>query len=135
MSDNIITIPAIALRGMTILPGIVAHFDVSRERSIKAVEVAMMGEQKLFLVTQKNIEADDPQIDEMYQVGIIAKVKQVVKMQNGVVRILVEGELRASLSGLVAQSEYLLAEVIVMGEDTETKSRLSSINCSKVWQP
>lgn len=119
MSDNIITIPAIALRGMTILPGIVAHFDVSRERSIKAVEVAMMGEQKLFLVTQKNIEADDPQIDEMYQVGIIAKVKQVVKMQNGVVRILVEGELRASLSGLVAQSEYLLAEVIVMGEDTE----------------
>lgn len=120
MSDNIITIPAIALRGMTILPGIVAHFDVSRERSIKAVEVAMMGEQKLFLVTQKNIEADDPQIDEMYQVGIIAKVKQVVKMQNGVVRILVEGELRASLSGLVAQSEYLLAEVIVMGEDTET---------------
>lgn len=120
MSDNIITIPAIALRGMTILPGIVAHFDVSRERSIKAVEVAMMGEQKLFLVTQKNIEADDPQIDEMYQVGIIAKVKQVVKMQNGVVRILVEGEWRASLSGLVAQSEYLLAEVIVMGEDTET---------------
>lgn len=120
MSDNIITIPAIALRGMTILPGIVAHFDVSRERSIKAVEVAMMGEQKLFLVTQKNIEADDPQIDEMYQVGIIAKVKQVVKMQNGVVRILVEGEWRASLSGLVEQSEYLLAEVIVMGEDTET---------------
>ncbi len=120
MSDNIITIPAIALRGMTILPGIVAHFDVSRERSIKAVEVAMMGEQKLFLVTQKNIEADDPQIDEMYQVGIIAKVKQVVKMQNGVVRILVEGEWRASLSGLVEQSDYLLAEVIVMGEDTET---------------
>jgi len=120
VSDNIITIPAIALRGMTILPGIVAHFDVSRERSIKAVEVAMMGEQKLFLVTQKNIEADDPQIDEMYQVGIIAKVKQVVKMQNGVVRILVEGEWRASLSGLVEQSDYLLAEVIVMGEDTET---------------
>ncbi len=120
MSDNIITIPAIALRGMTILPGIVAHFDVSRERSIKAVEVAMIGEQKLFLVTQKNIEADDPQIDEMYQVGIIAKVKQVVKMQNGVVRILVEGEWRASLSGLVEQSDYLLAEVIVMGEDTET---------------
>lgn len=119
MSDNIITIPAIALRGMTILPGIVAHFDVSRERSIKAVEVAMMGEQELFLVTQKNIESDDPQMDEMYQVGIIAKIKQVIKMQNGVVRILVEGEGRASLSALMEQSDYLLAEVLVMGEDTE----------------
>lgn len=120
MSDNIITIPAIALRGMTILPGIVAHFDVSRERSIKAVEVAMMGGQELFLVTQKNIESDDPQMDEMYQVGIIAKIKQVIKMQNGVVRILVEGEGRASLSGLMEQSDYLLAEVVLMGEDTET---------------
>ena len=102
------------------MPGIVAHFDVSRERSIKAVEVAMMGGQELFLVTQKNIESDDPQMDEMYQVGIIAKIKQVIKMQNGVVRILVEGEGRASLSGLMEQSGYLLAEVIVMGEDTET---------------
>lgn len=102
------------------MPGIVAHFDVSRERSIKAVEVAMMGGQELFLVTQKNIESDDPQMDEMYQVGIIAKIKQVIKMQNGVVRILVEGEGRASLSGLMEQSDYLLAEVIVMGEDTET---------------
>lgn len=102
------------------MPGIVAHFDVSRERSIKAVEVAMMGGQELFLVTQKNIESDDPQMDEMYQVGIIAKIKQVIKMQNGVVRILVEGESRASLSGLMEQSDYLLAEVLVMGEDTET---------------
>lgn len=102
------------------MPGIVAHFDVSRERSIKAVEVAMMGGQELFLVTQKNIESDDPQMDEMYQVGIIAKIKQVIKMQNGVVRILVEGEGRASLSGLMEQSDYLLAEVVLMGEDTET---------------
>lgn len=119
MSDIIITIPAVALRGTTILPGMVAHFDVSREKSIKAVEEAMMADQNLFLVTQKDLEANDPGFHELYRIGIIAKIKQVIKMQNDVVRILVEGKERAELSGLVFEDKYLFAEVIRFQEEDE----------------
>jgi ATP-dependent Lon protease len=116
------TIPAVALRGMTILPGMVAHFDVSREKSMKAVEEAMMGEQDIFIVTQKNIEAEDPQIDDLYRIGIVAKIKQVIKMRNGIIRILVEGERRAELSGIVEQVPYLLAEVLYLEEHRQEYS-------------
>lgn len=120
MRDISITIPAVALRGMTILPGMVAHFDVSRERSIKAVEEAMMGEQNIFLVTQRDVEDDDPQIDDLYHIGILAKIKQVIKMQHGIVRILVEGEKRAELLGFVESKPFLLAEVrLLEAEDEE----------------
>ncbi|MCI8785940.1 MAG: endopeptidase La [Eubacterium sp.] len=122
MNDRIMTIPAVALRGMTILPGMVAHFDVSREKSMKAVEEAMMGEQDIFLVTQKNIEAEDPQIDDLYRIGIVAKIKQVIKMRNGIIRILVEGERRAELSGIVEQVPYLLAEVLYLEEHRQEYS-------------
>lgn len=115
-------LPTVALRGMTILPGMVAHFDISRERSVKAVEDAMMGDQDLFLVTQKNIDADDPQIEDLYRIGIVAKIKQVVKMQNGIVRILVEGDRRAELVGLIAHPKYLLAEVDIVEERDEEYS-------------
>ena len=111
------TLPAVALRGMTILPGMIAHFDVSRGRSIRAIEEAMMGEQNIFLVTQRNIEEDDPQIEGLYQVGIIAKIKQVIKMQNGIVRILVEGERRAELLGIVEQAAFLEVEISCMQEE------------------
>ena len=115
-------LPTVALRGMTILPGMVAHFDISRERSVKAVEDAMMGDQDLFLVTQKNIDADDPQIEDLYRIGIVAKIKQVVKMQNGIVRILVDGDRRAELVGLIAHPKYLLAEVDSVEERDEEYS-------------
>lgn len=106
LSDISITVPAVALRGMTILPGMVAHFDVSRAKSIKAVEEAMMGEQNIFLVTQRDVEDDDPQIDDLYHIGILAKIKQVIKMQHGIVRILVEGEKRAELLGFVESKSF-----------------------------
>ena len=104
------------------MPGIVAHFDVSRERSIKAIEVAMMGEQKVFLVTQKDLEKEKPQIDDLYRMGILAGIKQVVKMKNGIVRILVEGEQRAELSALAQQQDYLLSEVFLIEEDAASYS-------------
>ena len=122
MRDISITIPAVALRGMTILPGMVAHFDVSRERSIKAVEEAMMGEQNIFLVTQRDVEDDDPQIDDLYHIGILAKIKQVIKMQHGIVRILVEGEKRAELLGFVESKPFLLAEVSLLESEDEEYS-------------
>lgn len=122
MRDISITIPAVALRGMTILPGMVAHFDVSRERSIKAVEEAMMGEQNIFLVTQRDVEDDDPQIDDLYHIGILAKIKQVIKMQHGIVRILVEGEKRAELLGFVESKPFLLVEVSLLEAEDEEYS-------------
>lgn len=122
MSDIIITIPAIALRGMTILPGMVAHFDISRDLSIKSVEEAMMGDEKIFLVTQRDIETDNPQAEELYQIGVVAKIKQVIKMQNGVARILVEGLRRARLSGLLGQEPCLMAEIMYLEEDFELYS-------------
>lgn len=122
MSDISITVPAVALRGMTILPGMVAHFDVSRAKSIKAVEEAMMGEQNIFLVTQRDVEDDDPQIDDLYHIGILAKIKQVIKMQHGIVRILVEGEKRAELLGFVESKPFLLAEVSLLEAEDEEYS-------------
>ena len=111
-------IPAVALRGMTILPGMVAHFDVSRSRSVRALEAAMMDDQMVFLVTQKNIERDDPELEDLYTVGIIAVIKQVIKLQNGVVRVLVEGETRAHLDAL-EQEDYLLAGVEPLKREEE----------------
>ena len=91
MEDKIYTIPAVALRGMTILPGMVAHFDISRERSIKAVETAMMGDQLIFLVTQKNANEENPQVSDLFSIGVVANIRQVIKLQNDIVRVLVEG--------------------------------------------
>ena len=112
MDTMILTMPAVALRGMVILPGMVAHFDVSRKKSIKAVEMAMMADQMVFLTAQKDVEVEDPQSDDVYRIGIIAEVKQVIKMQNNIVRILVEGRERAELSAFLENPDYLHAEVI-----------------------
>lgn len=122
MNDKVITIPVVALRGMTILPGMVAHFDVSREKSMKAIEEAMIGEENVFLITQQNIEADEPETEDLYRIGVIAKVKQVIKMRNGVVRILVEGEKRAELLELTEGLTYLQGEVFYLEEEQEEYS-------------
>lgn len=113
----VLTIPAVALRGMTILPGMIAHFDISRSMSIKAVEMAMMEEQKIFLVTQRDIEQDSPQKEDLYHIGILADIKQVIKLQNNIVRILVEGKRRAELYGFTGREDYLEAEVICFGDE------------------
>lgn len=110
MEDLMIKLPAVALRGMTILTGMIAHFDVSRTKSIKAVEEAMMGEQQIFLITQKNIEQDEPEISDLYKIGIIAEIKQVIKLQNNIIRILVEGKERAELISFVEEETFLRAE-------------------------
>ena len=97
MEDKTITMPVIALRGMTVLPKMMIHFDISRSKSIAAVEKAMIGDQKVCLVTQKNSEEADPGIDELYQVGCVALIKQLVKIPNNVVRVMVEGLERVEL--------------------------------------
>ena len=111
MSELIRILPAIALRGTTILPDMIVHFDVSRSRSVKAVEAAMLQEQKVFLVTQKDPDTEVPGLLDVYKIGTVATVKQVVKLPKGVVRILVEGEERAELLGFEPNDQWLEAEI------------------------
>ena len=111
MSELIRILPAIALRGTTILPDMIVHCDVSRSRSVKAVEAAMLQEQKVFLVTQKDPDTEVPGLLDVYKIGTVATVKQVVKLPKGVVRILVEGEERAELLGFEPNDQWLEAEI------------------------
>ena len=111
MEEQIINMPAVALRGLTILPGMIAHFDVSRERSLRAIEEAMEQDQKIYLVTQRNVDSEDPTQEDLYQMGIVADIKQVVRLQNDVVRILVDGISRAALLGFTDNEKYLEAEI------------------------
>ena len=119
MDTMIRKLPAVALRGMVILPGMIAHFDVSREKSIRAIEESMMDEQYIFLVAQKDIERENPVLEDVYKIGTIAEVKQVIKLQNNVVRVLVEGKERAELASFLDCPDYLFAEVIRFEEDEE----------------
>lgn len=118
MSEEYKKIPAVALRGMTILPGMVAHFDVSRIKSIKAIENAMVEDQRVFLVTQKNINKEDPAAEDLYSVGVLAVIKQVIKLQNNVVRVLIEGEQRGYLANLYVE-ECLCADIEILQEQEE----------------
>ena len=111
MEDKKITMPAVALRGLTILPGMVQHCDISREKSIRAIETAMMGNQKVYLVTQRHPEQETPAVADLYQMGTISQIKQLVKMPGGIIRVMVEGEKRAALLTLFEEGPYLEAEV------------------------
>jgi len=111
MEDKKITMPAVALRGLTILPGMVQHFDISREKSVRAVETAMMGNQKVYLVTQRHPEQEVPTAADLYQVGTVSQIKQIVKMPGGNIRVMVEGEKRAALLTLFEEGAYLEAEI------------------------
>ena len=136
MEDKICTMPAVALRGMTILPGMVAHFDISRERSIKAVETAMMGDQTIFLVTQKNANEENPQPSDLFSVGVVANIRQVIKLQNDIVRVLVEGSNRAELYGYTEETEYIEARIISYESqnDEDLPEQAASAMCMSVQE-
>ena len=117
MKQPISILPAITLRGTTILPDMIVHLDVSRERSIKAIEAAMLHDQKIFLVTQKDPEVEKPELSELYQVGTVAYIKQVVKLPHDLLRVLVEGIERAELLGLEQEEPFLKAETALFEPD------------------
>ena len=119
MSEPINVLPAIALRGTTILPGMIIHFDVSRERSRKAIEASMLQDQKIFLVTQKDPQIEEPGFVQLFQVGTVAYIKQVVKLPDNLLRVLVEGTKRAELLGLEQDTPYLRAETVLINEEEE----------------
>lgn len=116
--QGILQVPAVALRGLSILPGMVIHFDLNRQKSIYAVEQAMLGEQLLFVVTQKEETTEEPEAEDLYPVGTVTRLKQMSRMPNGIVRVLVEGTDRARLLSLCEETkEYLSAEVELMPQD------------------
>lgn len=117
MNEIIRHIPAVALRGMTILPSMIVHFDVSRDKSIKAVEKAMLGNQKLFVITQQNPEVSDPEIQDLYHVGTLAEIKRITRMPKNIIRILVEGLERAALTDFDVSEGYMDAEIVCLRED------------------
>ncbi|MCZ0667165.1 endopeptidase La [[Ruminococcus] gnavus] len=116
MNREIKSLPMVALRGMTIMPEMVVHFDVSREKSIAAIQEAMAGDQKIFLVAQKSIETDDPTQEDVYEVGTVGTIKQIMKLPKHIVRVLISGETRGILKQLQQDTPYLRAEVEVIDE-------------------
>lgn len=116
MNREIKSLPMVALRGMTIMPEMVVHFDVSREKSIAAIQEAMEGDQKIFLVAQRSIETDDPTEEDVYEVGTVGTIKQIMKLPKHIVRVLVSGETRGILKQLQQDTPYLRAEVEVIDE-------------------
>lgn len=110
-NENEMMFPAIALRGLSVLPDFVEHFDISREKSVKAVEEAMQGDQMVFLVAQKDEAAEDPAAADLYSTGVVAKINQVIKVPGNILRVLVESERRAVWTRLFDEEGYLVTEV------------------------
>lgn len=131
MDETIKKLPAVALRGTTILPDMIVHFDVSRSKSARAVEEAMLQDQKLFLVGQKDQELEDPAQDDLYTIGTIASIKQVVKLPKNLLRVLVEGEQRAELINLTEEEGFLNAEVAEIADSTEELSETQQEGMSR----
>ena len=117
MTNQNIVLPAIALRETTILPGMIVHFDVSRERSVKAIEAAMLHDQKIFLVTQIDPEVESPDLAGVYHVGTIAYIKQVVKLPQNLLRVLVEGTGRATLVKFEQEFPFIRSEITPVDEE------------------
>ena len=119
MDREIMSLPMIALRGMVVMPEQVTHFDVSREKSLQAIEKAMSEDQKIFLAAQKDIETEDPTFSDVYKIGCVASIKQIVKLPKKMSRVLVAGEKRARIDSIPLETPYLRADIEIV-EDVDT---------------
>lgn len=111
MENKMKTLPMVALRGMVVMPEMAVHFDISRRKSIEAIQQAMKEEQKVFLATQKSIDIEDPGLEDVYRVGTIASIRQIVKLPKQIVRVMVSAESRAVLRSIGTEEAYLRAEI------------------------
>lgn len=120
MEREMLSLPAVALRGMTIMPEMIVHFDISRDRSIAAVQEAMTEEQKIFLVTQREIDTENPNQENLYEVGTIGTIKQIMKLPKHILRVLVQGETRGILKEVRYTDPYIRAEIEAVNDDEFT---------------
>ena len=116
-NDKIMSMPLIPLRGLSVFPYMVLHFDVGREKSIKALEEAMIYDQKIFLTTQRDIDVDLPSTEDFYEIGTICKIKQMLKLPGDAIRVLVEGVSRGKVEGIIFEEPYFKARILKMEED------------------
>ena len=122
MEDRTITMPVIALRGLAVLPKMIVHFDISRTKSKAAMEKAMVGEQQAFLVAQRQTDVADPAIEDLYHVGCVAKIKQLVKLPDGVIRVMVEGERKGILLDFDSTEPALIGEIELIEQEDDNLS-------------
>lgn len=135
MEDKRVTLPIVAMRGMTVLPEMIIHFDASRSRSIKSIQQAMQsGNQKVFLVAQREVNVDEPTQEDLFEIGTVAQVKQVVKMGKNVVRVLIAGETRGRLLHLTETDPAMYAEVQLIEEPEEEDEKLHENPKAKMLQ-
>ena len=120
MEQETMVLPVVALRGITVLPDMIVHFDVTREKSVQAIEYAMNNNQKVFLVAQRDSQMDDPEVKDLYVVGVIAEIKQVLKLPSKVLRVMAEGVERAKLLELDTKQEYLTGQLVEYPESKES---------------
>ncbi|MBA4701181.1 MAG: endopeptidase La [Ruminococcus sp.] len=120
MKSETQSLPMVALRGMTIMPEMIVHFDVSRQQSIAAVQEAMVEDQKIFMITQRETETEKPGQEDLFEVGTIGTIKQIIKLPRQIVRVLVAGETRGILERIEYEEPYLRAEVEVVDDDHAT---------------
>lgn len=113
MGEILCNVPVVALKGINVLPGTTVHFDVSRKGSVEALEAAMKGNQRLFIVTQRNMEQNEPKEADLYRVGVVAEVKQIVRLPGGMVRALIENGRRALLQDISDENGYIKANVLI----------------------
>lgn len=113
--------PVVPLRGMTILPGMLIHFDISRNKTIAAIEEAMKEDQMTFLVTQLNGEIEEPGEDDLYSVGTIAEIKQLIKLPGDILRVMVQGIKRAKLENVISREPYVIADILTYEVDKNLK--------------
>ena len=118
MGEILKELPAVILRGSVLLPGVVSHFDISTQQSIHAVEAAMNDDNHIFLVTQKDMQTEHAKQEDVYATGVVAEIKQIVKMQNHVVRVIVESKQKAELAYFIEKEEFLKAQVVLEEEES-----------------
>ncbi|EOU1681947.1 endopeptidase La [Clostridium perfringens] len=128
MKEDKLILPLIPLRGLTVFPNMVIYFDVGREKSIEAVEKAMAGDQKIFLAAQKDIEIDNPSEDDIFNIGTICEIKQIVKMPKNTIRVLVEGIERANMDEFFDKEELLEASIEKIEIDNEIDQELEALS-------
>lgn len=134
MNEVIKTMPAIALRGLTVLPTMVLHFDISREKSVRAVEAAMAEDQTIFLVTQKNPDDNNPGLTGLYGIGVTAKIRNVAKLPKDIVRVMAEGMQRGRLLGLEDGDGHLKAQIELIEEDENRPDETTAVAMTRALE-
>lgn len=129
-----LVLPILALRGLTVFPGVLSHFDVGREKSIRAIDEAMSKDQLIFMITQTDILDDDPTPKKLSKIGTVCYIKQILKLPGDVVRVLVEGRYRASLESVTRTAPYLFGYVEQVFEQSYNDSAKTEATVRKAYQ-